>query len=132
MQHHVLLREEQRNRRFTVSDAIDVLAKSAGFGDDDFAEIRIGGMRLPSRELVGLPNVFFRSDALGKTLVVSLPTSAQFKAKRKGEANARLLSIFELDGANIGNNGSVRLLALQLFSLCTQLRSSKPSICRIR
>src|SRR5882672_8912779 len=109
MQHHVLLREEQRNRRFTVSDAIDVLAKSAGFGDDDFAEIRIGGMRLPSRELVGLPNVFFRSDALGKTLVVSLATSAQFKAKRQGAVDARLFSIFELDGAKVGNNGSVRL-----------------------
>ena len=131
MQHHVLLREEQRNHRFTVSDAIDVLV-TAGFGDDDFADVRIGEMHLPSRKVVGLPNVFFSSDVLGKTLVVSLPTSAQFKAKRKGEANARLLSIFELDGANIGNNGSVRLLALQLFSLCTQLRSSKPSICRIR
>jgi hypothetical protein len=110
MQHHELLREEERNHRFTVQDAIDVLPKSAGFGDGDFAEIRIGEMPLPSRKVVGLPNVFFRSDVLGKTLVVSLPTSAQFKAKRQGEANARLLSIFELDGAKVGNNGSVRLL----------------------
>jgi hypothetical protein len=109
MQHHVLLCEEQRNHRFTVSDAIDVLPKSAGFGDDDFAEIRIGRMRLPSREVVGLPNVFFRSDALGTTLVVSLTTSAQFKAKRQGEVDARLFSIFELDGAKVDNNGSVRL-----------------------
>jgi hypothetical protein len=46
MQHHVLLREEERNHRFTVQDAIDVLSKGAGFGDDDFAEIRVGGLRL--------------------------------------------------------------------------------------
>jgi hypothetical protein len=110
MQPHELLREEERNHRFTVSDAIDALAKSAGFGDDDFAEIRVGEMHLPSRKVVGLPNVFFSSDVLGKTLVVSLSTSAQFKAKRQGGANARLSSIFELDGAKVGNNGCVRLL----------------------
>jgi hypothetical protein len=109
MQHHVLLREEQRNHRFTVSDAIDVLV-TAGFGDNDFAEIRVGGLRLPSGGEVGLPNVLFSSDVLGTTLVVSLPTSAQFKAKHQGGANARLLSIFELDGAKVGNNGCVRLL----------------------
>jgi hypothetical protein len=110
MQRLVLLREEQRNHRFTVSDAIDVLPMSAGFGDDDFAEIRIGRMCLPSGEVVGLPNVFFSSDALGKTLVVSLATSAQFNAKRRGEADARLFGIFELDRAKVNNNGSVRLL----------------------
>jgi hypothetical protein len=108
MQHHVLLREEQRNHRFTVSDAIDVLV-TAGFGDDDFAEIRVDGMRLPSGEVVGLTNVLFSSHALGTTLVVSLATSAQFKAKRQGEAEPRLFSIFELDGANADSNGSVRL-----------------------
>ncbi len=108
MQPHELLREGERNHRFTVSDAIDALAKSAGFGDDDFAEIRVGGMRLPSCEVVGLPNVCFSSNALGKTLVVSLATSAQFEAKRQGEADARLFSIFELDGATVDNNGSVR------------------------
>jgi hypothetical protein len=56
-----------------------------------------------------LPNVFFSSDAHGQVLVVSLPTSAQFKAIRQGEADARLFSIFELDGAKVDNNGSVRL-----------------------
>jgi hypothetical protein len=109
MQHHELLREEERNHRFTVQDAIDVLPTSAGFEDNDFAEIRVGGLRLPSDKEVGLPNVFFSSNALGKTLVVSLPTSAQFKAIRQGEADARLFSIFELDGAKVDNNGSVRL-----------------------
>jgi hypothetical protein len=109
MQHHELLREEERNQRFTVSHAIDVLPKSAGFGDDDFAEIRVGIMPLPSRDKVGLANVFFDSHNLGKTLVVSLATSAEFRAKRQGEADARRFSISELDGAKVDNNGIVRL-----------------------
>ncbi len=109
MQHHVLLREEERNHRFTVQDAIDVLPKSAGFGDGDFAEIRVGGMRLPSGEVVGLTNVLFISEAVGKTLVVSLPASVRFKANPQGEADPCLFSIFELDGAKVDNNGSVRL-----------------------
>jgi hypothetical protein len=109
MQHYELLREEERNHRLTVSHAIDVLPKTAGFEDDDLAEIRVGIMPLPSGEVVGLPIVFFSSNALGKTLVVSLATSAQFKAKRQGEADARLFSIFELHGAKVDNNGMVRL-----------------------
>lgn len=109
MQHHELLREEERNHRFTVSHAIDVLLKSAGFGDDDFAEIHVGILPLPSRDMVGLANVFFDSRTLGKTLVVSLATSAEFRAKRQGEADARRFSIFELDGAKVNNNGIVRL-----------------------
>lgn len=109
MQHPELLRDKERNHRFTVADAIDVLSTSAGFGDDDDAEIRVGGMSLPSHDMVGLVNVFFDSCALGKTLVVSLATSAEFRAKHQNEADERTFSIFELDGAKVDNNGIVRL-----------------------
>jgi hypothetical protein len=109
MQRHEWLREAERNRRVTVSDAIEVLAQSGAFGGGDCAEIRVGGLHLPSNEVVGLINVLFSSQALGTTLVVSLATSAQFNAKRQGEADARLFSIFELDGAKVANDGSVRL-----------------------
>src|SRR3954464_1246386 len=108
MQRHEWLREAERNRRFTVSDAIDVLAQSAAFADGDLAEIRVGGLHLSSNEVVGLINVLFSSDALGTTLVVSLATSAQFNAKHQGESAARTFSIFELDGATVANDGSVR------------------------
>jgi hypothetical protein len=109
MQRHKLLREEERHQRLTVSHAIDVLGNYADFRDDDFAEIQVCILRLPSRDVVGLANVFFDSHALGKTLVVSLATSAEFRAKRQGEADARRFSIFELDGAKTNNNGIVRL-----------------------
>jgi hypothetical protein len=60
MQHHERLREEERNQRITVSHAIDVLANDADFGDDDFAEIQVGSLPLPSQEIVGLTNVFLQ------------------------------------------------------------------------
>jgi hypothetical protein len=109
MQRHEWLREAERNRRVTVSDAIEVLAQSGAFGGGDVAEIQVGGICLPSGKVVGLTNVSFNNDALDKTLVVSLATSAQFNAKRQGEADVRLFSIFELDGAKVANDGSVRL-----------------------
>jgi hypothetical protein len=109
MQRHEWLREAERNRRVTVSDAIEVLAQSGAFGGGDVAEIQVGGICLPSGKVVGLTNVSFNNDALDKTLVVSLATSAQFNAKRQGESAARTFSIFELDGATVANDGSVRL-----------------------
>jgi hypothetical protein len=109
MQHHELLREQERNQRLTVSHAIDVLANDADFGADDFAKIQVGILSLPSRDMVGLANVFFNSRALGKMLVVSLATSAEFWAIRDAEVDACRFSIFELDGAKVDNRGLVRL-----------------------
>jgi hypothetical protein len=109
MQHHERLREEERNQRRTVSHAIDVLAHDAGFGSADVAEIQVGIMRLPSRDDVGLVNVVFDSRTLGKTLIVSLATSAEFRAKCQGEKDTRRFSILELDGARVDYNGIVRL-----------------------
>ena len=109
MQHYQLLREEERNHRRTVSHAIDVLAHDADFGGADVAELRVGAVRLPSREQVGLVSVFFDSQVLGETCVVSLATSATFTAKCQGEEAPRQFSIFELDGAKADNDNIVRL-----------------------
>jgi hypothetical protein len=102
------LKGEERPQRRTVAHAIEAL-ESVGFAINETAEIRVGIMPLPSRDKVGLANVFFDSHSLGKTLVVSLATSAEFRAKRQGEADARRFSIFELDGAKVDNDGIVRL-----------------------
>lgn len=108
-QRHSLLRQEERRHRLTVSHAIDVLARDADFGDNDLAQIKVGMLALPSRDQVGLVNVSFDSHTLGKTLIVSLATSAEFSAKCRGEADARRFSIFELDGATADHDGIVRL-----------------------
>jgi hypothetical protein len=102
-------RRADRNQRRTVSDAIDALALEAGFGSADFAEIQVGILQLPSRETVGLTNVYFSSRSTENTVVVSLPTASEFRAKCQGEKNARRFSILELDGAKADDDGVVRL-----------------------
>ncbi|MEH2567774.1 hypothetical protein [Bradyrhizobium sp. AZCC 2289] len=109
VQHYPLLREGERNQRRTVSHAIDVLAQDANFGGADVAEVRVGTLRLPSREQVGLLSVFFENEKLGKSFVVSLATSSEFTARCQGEEAARQFSIFELDGAKADNDNIVRL-----------------------
>jgi hypothetical protein len=109
MQDFELISQADREQRRTVSDAIDVLAQDAGFGSADIADIRVGFLQLLSRETVGLTNVYFNSRSTGKTVVVSLPTAAEFEAKCQGEKNARRFSILELDGAKADDDGVVRL-----------------------
>jgi hypothetical protein len=109
MQHSELLRNEERHRRLTVSDAIEVLAEDAQFESDDVASIRVVLLRLPSHEEVGMVHVMFDSQALEKTMVVCLATSAGFRAKCQGETTARQFKIFELDCAEVDNDGIVRL-----------------------
>jgi hypothetical protein len=126
MKHYERLREDERNQRLTVSHAIDVLANDADFGDDDFAEIQVGILPLPSQEIVGLTNVFFDSRALGKMLVVSLATSAGFWAIRQGEVEACWFSIFELDGAKVDNGGLVRLSGGAIVRAVTVIPAKLP------
>ncbi len=109
MQNFELINQADREQRRTVSDAIDVLAQDAGFGSADIADIRVGFLQLPSRETVGLTNVYFNSRSTGKTVVVSLPTAAEFVSKCLGEKNTRRFSILELDGAKADDDGVVRL-----------------------
>ena len=110
MQDFQLLSQADRDRRRTVSDALNVLARDAGFGSADTAEIRVGFLQLPSSEVVGLTNVYFDNRSTGKTVVVSLATAADFWAICQGEADARRFPILELDGASANNDSIVRLL----------------------
>src|SRR5713226_6208348 len=126
MKHHERLREGERNQRLTVSHAIDVLANDADFGDDDFAEIEVGILSLPSQEKVGLANVFFNSRSLGKVLVVSLATSAEFWAIRQGEVEACRYRIFELNGAKVDNSGVVRLSGGAVLRAVTVIPAKLP------
>jgi hypothetical protein len=109
MKHSELLRNGERHRRLTVSDGIEVLAEDAQFESDDLASIRVVRLRLPSHEEVGMVHVMFDSQALGKTMVVCLATSAEFRAKCQGETISRQFKIFELDCAEVYNDGIVRL-----------------------
>lgn len=106
---HQFLREGERNRRRTIADAIDVLARDAGFGDGDIAEVQVATLQLPSRKTVELLNASFYSQRLGQIANVSLATSSEFTAIHQGEASARRFGTFTLDGAKVDHDGMVRL-----------------------
>ena len=51
------LQEEERDKRRTISDVIEVLRQQ--IGDERVrAQVRVSALRLPSEEIVGLLNVF--------------------------------------------------------------------------
>jgi hypothetical protein len=102
------LREEHRNLRRTVADAIDVLTDAGGFGDHDRAKVRIGLIRPPSGEVVGLTDVLFENPVEEKVYIVSLRTSARFRASL-GSSRRHLFEIARLHGAVVESAGNVRL-----------------------
>jgi hypothetical protein len=73
------------------------------------AHIQVGALQLPSEEIVGLVNVFVESAADGKTLIVSLPTSKRFRAKRQCNSESETFDIFQLDGTTFDYSGGVKL-----------------------
>jgi hypothetical protein len=68
-------------------------------------EIRLGPLRLPSGECTALVDVVFPD--LG--CVVSLPTSARFRARSGTGCQHTIFEISRLDGAEVGRDGSVLL-----------------------
>jgi hypothetical protein len=103
------LSEESRNSRRTVADVLEVLRESAGFTDADRATINIGLLQLPSGDIVGLVQIFFEAHDNEKVFIVSLPTSAQFQAKRPGSSQRELFEIERLDGAVVDGAGNISL-----------------------
>jgi hypothetical protein len=90
-------------------DVLQVLRDSVGLIDDDRVEIRIGPLRLPSNQVVGLVQVFFDVPGGQKIYIVSLPTSTQFKAHRPGCSKRTHFDIRRLDGATADSRGEVVL-----------------------
>jgi hypothetical protein len=101
--------EERRNLRRTLADAIEVLREHCDFGEDDRAGIRIGPLQLPSREVVGVVDVMFTDLVRDKIYIVSLPTSAQFRAFCNGASRREHFEISRLDGAVVKRSGAVLL-----------------------
>jgi hypothetical protein len=103
------LEEKERDKRRTIADVIEVLRRR--ISDDRLrARIQVGRLRLPSDEVVGLVNIFAESAADQTVFIVSLPTSAQFRAKHQGSSETETFAIFQLDGAMIDDRGGVELL----------------------
>jgi hypothetical protein len=99
------LLEEERSSRRTIADVIEVLHQTCNFNSHDRAEIHIGPLRLSSGDVVGLVDVHF--PVRDKVFIVSLPTSARFRANCRGVRGC--FEIDRLDGAVVGFDGNVVL-----------------------
>ncbi|TYO63875.1 hypothetical protein FXV83_24980 [Bradyrhizobium hipponense] len=103
------LLEDQRSRRRTVADVIDVLHSQGVFDGARTAEIRVGALQVRSEEIVGLVAVFAESTTAETIFVVKLPSSKQFRAKRQGSQDAETFDIFRFHEAIIDGSGAVEL-----------------------
>jgi len=103
----VPLEEQQRNQRRTGADALDVLSRCPDLQGKSIIQFKIGGLKLPSGDIVGLVNLFCEREALGKTFIVSLATSKTFRARSNGCSELNTFDIFKLDGALLKSDGSV-------------------------
>lgn len=86
-----------------------MLREHCDFGEDDRAQIRIGPFQLPSGEVVGLVNVTFTHSVRDKIYIVSLPTSARFRAFCNGASRREHFEISRLDGAVVKGSGAALL-----------------------
>lgn len=109
MPRYKCLQEDQRNKRRGVADVIEVLLRHGAFDHVLSAQIRVGRLRLPSEDIVGLVGVFAESAAEKTTFIVTLPSSKQFRAKRQGSPEIETFDIFRLHEATVDGNGAVEL-----------------------
>jgi len=108
MQKHQRLADNSRLSRRTIADVVDVLRQGANFMANDTAMVIIGGMKLPSEEIVGTVQVLFSAPD-GTTYVVALPTSRWFLARDETSQERQKLDICKLDRAIVDGDGNVVL-----------------------
>ena len=106
---HELLRQNERDERRTITDALEVLWTQANFEEGDTAEIWLGPLRLPSTQIVSLICVTFNSDSHKKIFMVQLPTALTFRAKLDRAPEFQEFEIGRLGGASVNGEGQVRL-----------------------
>jgi hypothetical protein len=109
MPQYGLLAEENRRKRRTIADALEVLRTKANFEQNDVAKVWLGELRLPSKMSVTLVCVSFDSKTHEKTFLVSLPTASSFRASLEGAPKSQEFEIDRLEGAMIDGRGHVRL-----------------------
>jgi hypothetical protein len=109
MKQYQRLCEESRNLRRTIADAVDVLREIADLNEHSRAEVRACPLRLPSGDLTGLVDVLFDVPFREEVSIVSLPTSARFRAIFEGSSRPDYFEISRLDGAIVGTEANVLL-----------------------
>jgi hypothetical protein len=106
MPQYVRWQEERRTSRRSIADALEAAWQDPAPGEVLRAQIRIGPMRLPSGEWTALVDIIFPDLAC----IVSLPTSARFRARSGTSSEHQEFEIFRLDGAEVASDGSILLV----------------------
>jgi hypothetical protein len=104
---YVVLREESRNQRTTIADAIDVLETEAHFKDDDGATIWVQPLELPSSVVVWLVSIVFNCPTEATSFVVPLCTATAFSAVQEDKSRKQGLEIELLHGAKADARGDI-------------------------
>jgi hypothetical protein len=99
------LKEDDRNNRRTVADALEVIRQEFGVDETPGAEISVGPLLLPSGEATAAV-VLVCPDL---ECCVSLPASWWFTAFPERSSRRRRFEISHLDKAKVGPTGSVVL-----------------------
>lgn len=100
------LKPHDRKNRRSIADAIDLLHPQGAWT----GKIRVGGLKLPSQDVVGLVAVFAENDVAETTFIVTLPSAKQFRARRHDRQEIEIFDIFRLDGATVDGFGNVELV----------------------
>jgi ABC-type transporter Mla MlaB component len=109
MRYYQRLAEHNRLKRRSIMDALEVLRQVADFRANDYAEVQIGLLKLPSAAVIGLVDLTFAVPHQDKTYLASLPSSAQFDAARVGALKINRFDIAQLDRATVDSTGRVVL-----------------------
>jgi hypothetical protein len=108
-QRYQRIREEDRNSRRSIADAIEVLRNVGVFNESSRAEIRVGSFRPLSGDWLYLVDVLCNVPSLETVFVVGLPTSTNFKAIRAGSLRRELFGLALLDDALVSDDAGVVL-----------------------
>jgi len=105
MPQYARLQEERRTKRRTVADALDVVRRVLGLEHPPRGQMKVGLLGLPCGNRTGLVDVIFPD----LECIVSLPTSARFRALSGTSSEHQEFEISRVDGAEVDSDGSVRL-----------------------
>jgi hypothetical protein len=105
MPQYARLQEERRTKRRTIADALDVVRRVLGLEDPPRGQMKVGLLGLPCGNWTALVDVIFPD----LECIVSLPTSARFRALTGASSELQEFEISRLDGAEVDSDGSVRL-----------------------
>jgi hypothetical protein len=122
----IRLEEQQRTQRRTGADALDVLSRYSDLQACNHLQFKIGGIVLPSGDIVGIANLFCELQAPGKTLIVSLAASKAFRARSNERSELNTFDISALDGASLKLDGSVEMRNRTVFRSIEVLPSKLP------